>query len=439
MAKSLKTLSRWLTPGMGIKRWVLILFIGITILALGFGLFLRDLYGATGYPPLVRIIALQFLPRWLRAFFFGALGVGLVVGALYRLNQTMVQAIFPTEPNAAELAEILHRARQKRRGPKVVTIGGGTGMSNLLRGLKAYTDNITAIVTVADDGGSSGRLRESLGVLPPGDFRNCIAALADDHALTTQLFQYRFSKRGNGGKNELGGHSFGNLFITALAGVTGSFERALVESGRVLAIRGQIVPSTLQDVTLYADVTAENGSEQVRGESAIPHSPWPIERVYLKPDNPPSYPGAIRAILEADLIILGPGSLFTSLLPNLLVPEIPQAIRAGEALTVYVANVATQPGETDHFSLEDHVRVLEDHVGSGVFSHVLANNNLAHPLPADWPLNLVNPAFTDKIKYTLIAVDVVDEDKPWRHQAEKLAKQLMQWYQAEKQRNVSES
>ncbi len=434
---SLKTLSRWLTPGMGIKRWLVMLLMGITILALGGALFLRDLYAASGYPPIVRVLALQALPRWLRAAIFGGLGLGLVGWSLYRLNQTVWQAFFPGEPDAAAMAEQLHRARYRRKGPKIVTIGGGTGMSTLLRGLKHHTDHITAIVTVADDGGSSGRLRESLGVLPPGDIRNCIAALADDDALTTQLFQYRFAKNAKADSGAgVEGHSFGNLFITAMAGVTGSFERAVAESGRVLAIRGQIVPSTLQNVTLMAEVAAENGSAQVRGESAIPHTPYPIERVYLQPENPPAFPGAIRAILDADLIVLGPGSLFTSLLPNLLIPGIAEAVRASDAPKIFICNVATQLGETEGFSLEDHVHALENHLGEGFFSHILVNDNLAHPLPASWTINLVIPPNADKIAYGLVHADVIDAEKPWRHDPQKLAQALITWFQSEMQRGV---
>lgn len=420
---------------MGIKRWVLLLFLGIIFLALGGALYLRNLYELSGYPVWIKMLALQALPRWLRAVIFGGVGVGIVGWALFQLNQTLWLAFIPGEPDVAALAEQLHRARYRRKGPKIVTIGGGTGMSTLLRGLKLHTDNITAIVTVADDGGSSGRLRESLGVLPPGDIRNCIAALADDDALTTQLFQYRFAKRAD---DESGagveGHSFGNLFITALAGVTGSFERAVAESGRVLAIRGQIVPGTLENVTLFAEVAGENGSQRVRGESAIPHTPYPIERVYLQPESPAAFPGAIRAILDADVIVLGPGSLFTSLLPNLLIPDIAHAIRASDAPKVYICNVATQLGETDGFSLDDHISVLENHMGRGFFSHILVNSNLAHPLPASWSLNLVIPQHADKIAYDMIAVDVIDAAKPWRHDPQKLAKALIEWYQTEMRR-----
>lgn len=439
MSQKLKIATRWLTPGMGLKRWLVILLVGITILALGFGLLLRDLYEVSGYPQVVRLLALQFLTRWLRATIFGGLGVGLIALGLWQINRTMLVAFLPGQTGAAEVAEILHQARRRRKGPKIVTIGGGTGMSVLLRELKQYSDNITGIVTVADDGGSSGRLRESLGVLPPGDFRNCIAALADDDALTTQLFQYRFSKRqgGTGNGNGLEGHSFGNLFITAMAAVTGSFEQALAESSKVLAIRGQILPSTLQDVTLFADVTAQGGSTQIRGESAIPHSPYPIERVYLKPDNPPAYPGSIRAILVADLIVLGPGSLFTSVLPNLLVTEIAQAIRASRAPKIYICNVATQLGETDNYSLVDHLLAIEKHVGPNFFTHVLVNDNLSETLPTSDLFNLVNPVLTDKMGTRLVYADVIDEVKPWRHDSVKLAGQLMHWYQTETQRRVS--
>lgn len=322
--------------------------------------------------------------------------------------------------------------RQHKRGLKVVALGGGTGLSTLLSGLKTYTDHITAIVTVADDGGSSGKLRRELGVLPPGDFRNCIAALADDEALTTQLFQYRFptSQRDAGTEHTLDGHSFGNLFITAMANVTGSFEKALVESGRVLAIRGQILPSTLEDVTLCADLVDEAAAvRRVAGESAIPEANLPIERVYLEPANVPAYPPALRAILDADLIIIGPGSLFTSVLPSLLVDDITDAIRASNALKVYVCNVATQPGETDGFDLKDHVQAIERHVGLELFAFVLANENLDHPLPVRPALTHVPPAATPGARYQVVTADVVDEQRPWRHNPCKLADVLIDLYE----------
>jgi uncharacterized cofD-like protein len=311
-------------------------------------------------------------------------------------------------------------------------LGGGTGLSALLKGLKTYTDHITAIVTVADDGGSSGKLRRELGVLPPGDFRNCIAALADDEALTTQLFQYRFPTphRDADTEHTLDGHSFGNLFITAMANVTGSFEKALVESGRVLAIRGQILPSTLEDVTLCADLVDEAAAiRRVAGESAIPEARLPIERVYLEPANVPAYPPALRAILDADLVIIGPGSLFTSVLPNLLVDEITDAIRASNALKIYVCNVATQPGETDGFDLSDHVQALERHVGSDLFAFVLANESLDPLLPANPALTQVPQTNPPGARYQVVTADMVDKQRPWRHNPGKLAHFLIAIYE----------
>ncbi|HHJ07086.1 MAG TPA: YvcK family protein, partial [Anaerolineae bacterium] len=267
-------------------------------------------------------------------------------------------------------------------------------------------------------------------------------ALADDDALTTQLFQYRFSKHSNSKNGQtaaedgLAGHSFGNIFITTMAAVTGSFERALAESSKVLAIRGQIIPSTLQDVTLYADVLTTAGTEvRVSGESAIPHARAPIERVYLEPDSPPAYPGAVRAILNADLIVLGPGSLYTSLLPNLLAPEIAQAIRVSQAPKIYIANVATQQGETENYTLGDHIRALEKHVGSNFFTHILANNNLRHHSQNNL-FDLIIPEIPDTMPYALVQADVIDTDRPWRHHSAKLAAQLIKWFQDKGQRSA---
>lgn len=317
-------------------------------------------------------------------------------------------------------------------GPSVVVIGGGTGLSVLLRGLKHYTKSITAIVTVADDGGSSGKLRRELGILPPGDFRNCIAALADDEDLMTQLFQYRF-RSGQG----LEGHSFGNLFITAMAEVTGSFEQALYESGRVLNIQGAILPSTLEDVKLVAELDEGPQTRKIQGESAIPAAKLPIERVYLQPDSPQAFPPAIQALLSADLIVAGPGSLYTSIIPNLLVTEITAAIRASQAQKVYISNVATQPGETDNYTLHDHIKAIETHthgpdhnLGPGyLFDFVLANNNLAFPIPAAMNhLQPVHPTHPADNGYQVIEADVVDETYPWRHDGYKLSRELMSWY-----------
>jgi uncharacterized cofD-like protein len=319
------------------------------------------------------------------------------------------------------------RNEGETQAPKVVAIGGGTGLSTLLRGLKAHTPHITAIVTVADDGGSSGRLRRELGLLPPGDFRNCIAALADDEALITQLFQYRFGQ-GEG----LDGHSFGNLFILALAAVTGSFERAILEASRVLAVQGRILPSTLESITLVADLQVQAPGAQgrltrIHGESAIPKAGQPIERVFLRPERARAYPEAVRALLDADLIIAGPGSLFTSILPNLLVQDIRQAVEASSALKVYVCNVATQPGETDGFDVGQHVSALQRHVGHGLFPYVMANDN---PIPSlEQPrLEPVALRYPPDDAYQVITADVVDRTTPWRHDSKKLAEEIMCLY-----------
>ncbi|MCS6910946.1 MAG: YvcK family protein, partial [Anaerolineales bacterium] len=253
---------RWLIPGMGVKRWFGLLLLGTTLAGLGLAYLLIDFYRDAAMPWLPGALTLQFLPRAMRGLLLGGLGLALMLLAIAQINRNVLA---PFVRPGQSVAQAVSEHRRRGRGPKIVAIGGGTGLSTLLRGLKAHTSNLTAIVTVADDGGSSGRLRQTLGVLPPGDFRNCIAALADDEALTTQLFQYRF-----GGREDVGGHSFGNLFITAMAEVAGSFEKGLLESSKVLNIRGRVVPSTLSDVTLIGEVVGEGQAVAVvTGESKI--------------------------------------------------------------------------------------------------------------------------------------------------------------------------
>lgn len=323
---------------------------------------------------------------------------------------------------------------EQEAGLHIVAIGGGTGMPQLLRGLRAYTDNITAIVTVADDGGSSGRLRQQMGVLPPGDFRNNIAALSDAEDLMTRLFQYRFAKHDlSGAANELAGHSFGNLFIATMAAVTGSFEKGLAECSRVLAVRGRVLPSTLENITLCAEIahTHPNGGETwtiVEGESHVPEAGGRIQRVFLKPEHPRAYPEVIRWILQADLIVAGPGSFFTSVIPNLLVPAIRNAICATTVPRIYLCNVATQPGETDHYTVSDHMTQLRHHAGEA-FTTVLANDHYdpAHPpyTIGDW---VTLPQPNETIPYRLFTGDLVDAKRPWHHNPQKLAARLMAVY-----------
>jgi uncharacterized cofD-like protein len=251
------------------------------------------------------------------------------------------------------------------KGPKVVVIGGGTGLGTILRGLKEITPQLTAIVTVADDGGSSGRLRREFGILPPGDIRNCLVAMADLEPLMERLMQYRFR-----GESNLAGHSFGNLFLTVMTEITGDFETAIRESSKVLAVRGQVLPATLEDVVLKAELS---DGTIVSGESTISKSKLPIRRVFLDPVDTRTVPEAVNAINEADIVILGPGSLYTSIIPNLLVKDIAAAIQKSTAIKIYICNAMTQPGETDHYSASDHVNAIINHVGSDLIDIAIVN------------------------------------------------------------------
>lgn len=414
-------LFNWLIPGIGIKRWMLLILAGITLLALGLGMLLLDLYRTNTPNSLVLTVlsyaALRFLPRLARVLILGSVGIGLVAYGIWGLNRSLLR---PFMRPGDMVIDQLRSFQRRDRGPRVAAIGGGHGLSVLLRGLKEHTRNITAVVTVADDGGSSGRLRAQLGILPPGDIRNCLAALSNDEALLTQLFQYRFS-----GAPELEGHSFGNLFITALSEITGSFEEAIAESGRALSVSGRVLPSTLNNVRLVADMRLPHTVNEVRveGESHIPDMAGRVSRVWLDPNDPPVFPPVVQALLNADLIIIGPGSLYTSLLPNLLVPDLLSALRASRALKIYVCNIATQEGETDLYSCYDHVRALEDHVGEGLFDVVLCNENYAGELAPNtrW-VQADERSLKDRRLY---CADLREGEHPWRHDPGKLSRVLM--------------
>lgn len=420
----LREVARWLKPGLGIKRWFFYILAGLTLLSLGLGLFILDLYRSVDVDPalldFIDIVALRILPRPLRILIFGGLGVGLVVYGIIRLNRSILT---PFLRPGESVIDQLSGYRRRERGPRIVSIGGGHGQATLLRGIKEYSHNITAVVTVADDGGSSGELRRQLGILPPGDIRNCLAALSNDEALLAQLFQYRFSEDVGIGS----GHSFGNLFIYALSELTGSFEEAVAESGRVLAVHGRVLPATLHDVRLVADVQIPHLAHEVRvmGESSIPSVPGRVRRVWLEPNNPPAFPPVIQAVLSADMIVIGPGSLYTSILPDLLVPDLAHAIRASRAYRVYVCNVATQRGETSAYTVSDHVRAIEDHVGRDLIDVVVCNRKFDLPLPPDVDWVRLDDGL-DNIG--IYAADLVDEQYPWRHDARKLARVLMDLY-----------
>jgi uncharacterized cofD-like protein len=388
--------------------------------SLGFAYILTHIYRVQPLPDYVGALTLQFIDRLVRGIFFLVAGIGIFILGLLKLNQSLLQAFVGNR----SVVDAIYKYRLRERGPRIVVIGGGTGLSVALRGLKTHTSNLTAIVTVADDGGSSGRLRRDMGVLPPGDFRNCMVALADVEPLMEDLFQYRFN---NG--SELEGHSFGNLFIVAMSEVTGNFEKALAESSRVLAVRGQVLPSTLSDVMLCAETDDEM---TVQGESSISAAGHRIRRVYLEPD-PPAYPAAIKAIEEADVIVVGPGSLYTSVLPNLVVCGIGKALIESSAVKIYVCNVATQPGETDGYGIDDHIDALLSHLGGrrNPFDYVLANSRLGLPMPASGRVKPVTPeADTFEGPGPKVVFDhVVDENNAVRHDSVRLAQAIVRLYE----------
>lgn len=420
---------KWFYFGMHIKRWLLLLLLGIVVMGLGFGYFLREVYVSYTFPHFVYYLTLQFLPRFVRGGIFVSASLGLIGFAIWKLNQSLLSAFIRPERNES-IVDIIYNHRYLRRGPKIVAIGGGTGLSTLLRGLKEYTGNITAIVSIADDGGSSGRLQREFGVLPPGDIRKNIAALADAEPLMSRLFEYRFSE-GDG----LEGHSFGNLFIVAMTDVAGNFEEAVRETSRVLAVRGQILPATLSALTICAQTT---DGETIRGESAITEHGH-VKEIFLDPPTIQANPDAIRAILQADMIICGPGSLLTSVLPNMLVEGIRRAMEVSSALKVYVCNVATQHGETDAFSVSDHVNALKGHLrGQHPFDYILANSNTNAVLPEEWhsePVK-VDAAALDGAR--VLRADVVAEENRYRHDSKKLADALVRLYYERNQMAESE-
>jgi uncharacterized cofD-like protein len=411
---------RWLSPGLGVKRWLGFFLAGITLLGLGLALFLLDIYRTapdTWWLPVISFLSLRFLSRPLRVLVFGGLGVGMIVLGLWGMNHSL---LVPFLRPGQRLVDQVTEYRRRERGPRVVVIGGGHGISTVLRGLKEHTHNLTAVVSVADDGGSSGELRRSLGILPPGDIRNCLAALSNDEALLAQLFQYRF-----GEETGLGGHSFGNLFISALADVTGSFEDAVAESGRVLSVHGKVLPATLHNVRLVADVQLQHVQTEVRveGESHIPAMSGRVRRVWLEPNDAPAFPPVIQALLAAEMIIIGPGSLYTSILPNVLVEDLIAAVRASRALRIYICNIATQSGETEGYTCGEHVRALEAAIGEDVIDLVVCNTCYEGKLGEGVKYVGLDDELAGSAR--VYGTDLLDREHPWRHEAPRLAQVLM--------------
>ncbi|MFQ5952184.1 MAG: uridine diphosphate-N-acetylglucosamine-binding protein YvcK [Candidatus Omnitrophota bacterium] len=342
---------KWLYPGMLIKRWISLSIFGILMISMGF----------------VIVIFERSSENKTIAGLIIVLGIMCVIFSVKRILRSFVTVLAPESGNDA-LVEKVYEKRILERGPKIVVVGGGTGLSTLLVGLKQRTSNITAIVTVADEGGSSGRLREEFGVLPPGDIRNCLVALADSEDLLGALFQFRF-KEGEG----LRGHSFGNLFITAMSKVTGDFAKAIRESSKVLAIRGNVFPATLQRVRLVAKRL--NGRETVGEVQIREERESPIDKLHLVPDDCKATQESIDAVRQADAIILGPGSLYTSVMPNLLIKGIQDEILKSKAKKIYVCNVMTEGGETDNYSVSEHVRAITKHTGSSAIDYCVANTS----------------------------------------------------------------
>jgi uncharacterized cofD-like protein len=425
-------LRRWLTPGIGVKRWLLVLFLGLLLLALGIAHVLRqasrdlEVTGLAG--TLIDAATLQFLPYPLRGLIAGLVGVTLVAIGAYRFLRVVTDPF--RAPDADQpLVEVIYQKRFLARGPRIVAIGGGTGLSALLRGLKEHTSNLTAVVTVADDGGSSGVLRTELGIPAVGDIRNCIAALADAEPLMNELLQYRFpATEGSGGTTTeaaegpgLAGHAVGNLLLAAMTAIEGGdFEEGVRRINHILAVRGQVVPVTATPLTLHA--RCRDGSI-VDGQSRIMRTAG-IERVWVTPDHVRASDDALAAIAEADLIVLGPGSLYTSLLPSLLVPGIREALLAAAAPRLYVCNVATQAGETEGMGLAAHLDALVEHTAPGIVNVVLANNRFDARIPAEWTAATVRldwpPASSEHVP-RLILHDIVDPDNAHRHDPARLA------------------
>jgi uncharacterized cofD-like protein len=419
-------LRRWLTPGIGIKRWLLVLFAGLVLLAIAVAYFLRavsrDLEpgGPTG--ALVDLLTLQFLPLAWRGIIAGVLGVVLVGFGGYRTLRVLTDPLRAPEADQP-LVELIYQKRFLARGPRIVAIGGGTGLSTLLRGLKEHTSNLTAIVTVADDGGSSGVLRTELGIPPVGDIRNCVVALADAEPSMSEVLQYRFPESVDGAPGGLAGHALGNLLIAGMTAVEGGdFEDGIRLMNRILAVRGQVLPVSPTPLTLHArlvDGTVVDGQSQIMRTSGI-------DRVWITPNDVRASADALAAIAEAELIVLGPGSLYTSLLPSLLIPAIRQAVETAAAPRILVCNVATQAGETTGFDLARHVEVLAAHTSPNLVDIVLANNHLTsggvRAMEVETP-RAVQLRWPPKVEPVprLVLDDVVDPANAHHHDPTRLA------------------
>ena len=408
-------LARWLQPGLGVKRWLLLALVGAALFVNGVSRYLTDEGTTLRINELVDALVAEFFPPGYLSYIFMIVGALLVALGIWRWLNAIVTAVAPY--GASNVIEAI-REKRLERGYKIVVVGGGTGLSTMLRGLKKVSTNLTAVVTVSDDGGSSGRLKKELGVLPPGDIRNCLVALADDEALVTELFRYRFQE-GEG----LTGHSFGNLFLAAMTGITGNFDEAIKVSSRVLNVKGRVLPSTLAVARLCARLT---DGRIVEGESKIPEARGTIDEVYLEPSFAAPLDEVIAAIREADAIVLGPGSLYTSIMPNLLVDRVGREIEAASAVKIYVCNVMTQPGETDGYTASAHVRALLRGADARVCDVAVVNDELPRKLRDAYAEEGQLPVEVDEeqlveLGVRVVRANVISETQTVRHDSEKLA------------------
>lgn len=420
---------KWLSPGLSVKRWLLVSAVGVVLASLGLAISVKltPIFYAIQFLQTVLQSIARVVPSYISGPLVMLFGLLFIWWGQTRTLGSITEVLMPEGDE--ELIDVLLAHRRLNRGPRIVVVGGGTGLSTLLRGLKHYSANITAIVTVADDGGSSGRLRREIGVLPPGDIRNCLAALADAEKLMTELFQYRF-RAGDG----LAGHSFGNLFLTAMNDVTGDLEQAIAASSKVLAIRGQVLPATLSDVHLWAHLS---DGRYIEGESNITQARGKILKIGCTPTHPPALPRALQAIREADYIVLGPGSLYTSIIPNLLVSGIAEAIAQRKVPRVYVCNVMSQPGETEGYTVADHVEAIDKACGRRIFDAVLVQKSPPSPASLDhyaqqnaYPIKLDRDKLL-RLGCRVILANMMDEDKKTglvRHDSQRLARILLRWY-----------
>ena len=396
-------LLKWLYPGMKFKRWLLLFSVGVMLVSLGLALVFNYKYLDVIEEAIFRAVYLwkgsyNYMFTTLAGIAVVIVGVGLMLIATRFVIRSVITVLLPD--NSERLVDIIYEKRRLGKGPNIAVIGGGHGLSVLLRGIKAATSNVSAVVTVADDGGSSGRLREDLGIIPPGDLRNCLVALADTEPLMEKLFQYRFK-----GKSELAGHSFGNLFIAAMTEVTGDVETALRESSKVLAVKGEVLPASKEHVRL--DAIMDDGTVV-----------QPVQ-------------AALDALTNADAIILGPGSLYTSIMPNLLVDGVADTLRKSKAIKIYICNVMTQPGETDGYTASMHAKAILDHGGQGVIDYMLVNNApISKEMQAYYAKEGAYPVEVDEdainaLGIGFIKADIINESDVIRHDPQKLCRNVM--------------